>query len=315
MKKFRILSLILAFVLTVSSIPFMVYAEDAANNATPQSTTDVKDEIPYIDGVSDYFGWGYSSKTVLTVGDADIPDEYQGEYVMAFSPKTGSKDISFVIDLRQSVCKGIKISDIESITFRVRAEYVESFRIRTKSGTSNQENQTNTTPGEWQDVVVTDIDGTFADDGEGYIAPFAFGYRNKSTATTVYFDGVTVELKEGVVPPTDGSGSEPDAPINPDPVVDTEAPVINWGEGIEVIRAAEGSIPLFNIIATDDVDGEISTVLTWSEGAFDESGRLSKGEHTLTITATDRAGNSSERSVFVFVNSDRPTVGHVVQDS
>ena len=123
MKNLRIISLILALVLTLSSIPFVVFAEDAS---------DVKNEIPYIDGVSDYFGWGYASKAELTAKDAGIPDGYQGNYVMAFEPKSTSKDISFVIDLRQTVCKGIKISDVESLTFRVMAAEVESFRVRTK---------------------------------------------------------------------------------------------------------------------------------------------------------------------------------------
>ena len=314
MKKLRFIPLMLALALAISSIPFVVFAEDSA--------TDVVFDIPVCDNVSSLASYVYANKGTTEMLSADqaaaegVTKGYSGS-VLKVTQTVSGDGISFYLDLRQTLCKGIKLSDIKSITFKYWVPLggvVTSIRVKTKAGGTWQYNQAPTAQGEW--VELTMGNGIFVADENGEISPFAFAFRTSNgVGQTMYFDSVSVEFVDGVIPPTDGSGSEPDAPVNPEPVVDTEAPVINWGEGIEVIRAAEGSVPLFNITATDDVDGEISTVLTWSEGAFDEAGRLSKGEHTLTITATDRAGNSSERSVFVFVNSDRPTVGHVVQDS
>ena len=305
MKKFRIISSIIALLLVITSIPFVVFAEDASNsiNEFPVCTND---ELGSVSA-----GYGGSQK-IISAADATAAGAPQGEgYVLSI---TNDSNVGFNLDLRKSATLNYKISDVESMTFKVWvSSKIYEFRLRTKSGTSWQK-QIKITPadGAWIEVELTDM-SIFVDDGNGYFSPFTVGFRGNTDASAkVYVDSITLKLKAGVVPPTDGGGTEPE----PEPdVPDTEAPVINWGEGIEVIRAAEGSVPLFNITATDNVDGEISTVLTWSEGAFDETGKLSKGEHTLTITATDRAGNSSERSVFVFVNSDRPTVGHVVQDS
>jgi len=41
--------------------------------------------------------------------------------------------------------------------------------------------------------------------------------------------------------------------------------------------------------------------LTWSEGALDNRGRLTEGEHILTITATDTTGNTTQKTVKVVV--------------
>lgn len=80
---------------------------------------------------------------------------------------------------------------------------------------------------------------------------------------------------------------------------DIAAPEIDWTA--ESISALVGARCLLNISATDDSDGEVEAELTWSEGALDNRGRLTEGEHTLTITATDATGNTTQKIVKVVV--------------
>ena len=87
---------------------------------------------------------------------------------------------------------------------------------------------------------------------------------------------------------------------------DKIAPTISWS--VEKIFATAGMRPMLNITAIDDKDGEVETVLTWSENAFDTKGRLVEGEHTLTITATDSTGNTAEVVVPVIVSASLPVI-------
>ncbi len=80
---------------------------------------------------------------------------------------------------------------------------------------------------------------------------------------------------------------------------DVTAPEINWTA--ETISALVRTRCLLDISATDDTDGELETIFEWSEGALDNRGRLTEGEHTLTITATDSTGNKTEKTVKVVV--------------
>ena len=95
---------------------------------------------------------------------------------------------------------------------------------------------------------------------------------------------------------------------------DVEAPVISWMPSIETVYAMKGTTPSIRVSVTDIADN-VEAVLTWSQGALDEVGRLNAGIHTLTISATDLSGNHSEYTVSFCVLSSRPTVGVVVQDS
>jgi hypothetical protein len=92
---------------------------------------------------------------------------------------------------------------------------------------------------------------------------------------------------------------------------DTEAPSI--GPAPADIYAMAGSQVFIDIPVTDNVDDLVAT-LTWSDGALDAAGRLCAGEHTLTVTATDLSGNTSELVIAVHVLATRPTVGDVIQD-
>ena len=79
---------------------------------------------------------------------------------------------------------------------------------------------------------------------------------------------------------------------------DVTSPVIE--ELPERIVAETGSRLVLMIDVTDNND-EIEPVLTFSEGTFDGQGRLAAGEHTLTVSATDKSGNTSMRVVTIIV--------------
>ena len=87
---------------------------------------------------------------------------------------------------------------------------------------------------------------------------------------------------------------------------DQIAPTINWT--VEKLFASVGMRPMLNITAEDDTDGEIAPVLTWSEGALDAKGKLTLGEHTLTVTAIDSTGNVAETVISVVVYSGLPEI-------
>ena len=82
---------------------------------------------------------------------------------------------------------------------------------------------------------------------------------------------------------------------------DMTAPIL--GKIPDAIYASVGMRPVLTITADDDRDGEITPVLSWSDGALDGRGRLTVGEHTLTVTATDSTGNKTEKVIPVVVTS------------
>lgn len=87
---------------------------------------------------------------------------------------------------------------------------------------------------------------------------------------------------------------------------DVTAPTLSWAP--EKLYANDGMMPIIDITATDDRDGELEVVLTWSEGAI-YRGKLCNGNHTLTVTAVDETGNKTEKVIPVIVTSGIPTVG------
>lgn len=87
---------------------------------------------------------------------------------------------------------------------------------------------------------------------------------------------------------------------------DTEAPVLSWAP--DKIYANSGMMPMFNVTAIDDRDGEVKVTVVWSEGAI-YRGKLCAGNHTLTITASDETGNKTEKVIPVTVSGELPTVG------
>ena len=86
---------------------------------------------------------------------------------------------------------------------------------------------------------------------------------------------------------------------------DTTAPTLSWAP--EKLYATEGMMPIIDVTAIDDRDGEVEVVLTWSEGAI-YRGKLCVGNHTLTVTAVDETGNKTEKVIPVTVTSEIPDV-------
>lgn len=87
---------------------------------------------------------------------------------------------------------------------------------------------------------------------------------------------------------------------------DVNAPILSSVP--EKIFANTGMRFLFEIDATDDLDGKVDVALDWSDGALDFRGRLPEGEHTLTVSASDETGNKVELVIPVIVTDGLPTV-------
>ena len=81
---------------------------------------------------------------------------------------------------------------------------------------------------------------------------------------------------------------------------DVTAPVIE--ELPERIVAETGARLVLEIDVTDDND-EVEPLLTFSEGALDANGRLAAGEHTLTVSATDKSGNTATTVISIVVKN------------
>lgn len=81
--------------------------------------------------------------------------------------------------------------------------------------------------------------------------------------------------------------------------VDLEAPVI--AIDADTVYATIGTKPIIEFTATDD-SGTVETGYAWSDGALDNRGRLVEGTHTLTLFATDRSNNRSQKVITFYVS-------------
>ena len=93
---------------------------------------------------------------------------------------------------------------------------------------------------------------------------------------------------------------------------DTVAPQIHLLA--EEIVVKTGTIPYLNVKVTDDKDNNVTVTYTWSSGALDVSGKLKKGTHTLTITATDSSNNQTTKTVTFIVSADGDKTTDVVDE-
>lgn len=82
---------------------------------------------------------------------------------------------------------------------------------------------------------------------------------------------------------------------------DENAPVLSWAP--DTIYANAWVMPVLDITATDDCDGEVEVELIWSTGAL-YRGKLRNGNHTLTIIAVDSTGNKTEKVITVIVSEE-----------
>lgn len=101
---------------------------------------------------------------------------------------------------------------------------------------------------------------------------------------------------ELILQATDQSGNKAEKKVS---VVvterDTIAPVIAVKSN--KLSAVVGAKPLLHVTATDNSGAEPTVVGEWSEDALDAAGKLKKGVHTYTVTATDAEGNRASRKL------------------
>lgn len=191
----------LAFRFTNNTMETTVYIDSVTLNVKLDPELG-KAEIPYTAEGSPLSIYGYSAMALLDAAKAEKAGVtgIEGDYVMKFTGASSQGDSSFMIDLRQSVCKDVKIEDVESVTFRVWIPHKMDLRIKSVEGNDWQyiASHTPAEGGGWINIKITDM-STFVPDGNGYFSPFAFTFRNNwnpGAGCIVYFDGVTVELEE-----------------------------------------------------------------------------------------------------------------------
>lgn len=93
---------------------------------------------------------------------------------------------------------------------------------------------------------------------------------------------------------------------------DTEAPVIHCD--LTTLHALTGSVPYLSFTATDNYD-PVEVELAWSSRAFDDYHRLRNGNHTLTLTCTDRSGNTATKTIKVTVAKTAEKVNNTIDES
>lgn len=92
---------------------------------------------------------------------------------------------------------------------------------------------------------------------------------------------------------------------------DREAPAIELNT--TEMYATIGTIPVITIKATDN-SGSAQVTQTWSDGALDARGALTLGTHTLSVTATDPSGNTTKKTVIVYVTTEEKLGDNVVDE-
>ena len=91
---------------------------------------------------------------------------------------------------------------------------------------------------------------------------------------------------------------------------DVTAPTIQFTA--KEIHVAVGTFDRMVIKCADDYD-DVDVEVKWSAGAVDFGGRLNKGTHTLTLTATDLTGNKTVMVVKVYVTESDDVVGKLIE--
>ena len=91
---------------------------------------------------------------------------------------------------------------------------------------------------------------------------------------------------------------------------DVTAPTIQFTA--KEIHVAVGTFDRMVIKCVDDYD-DVDVKVKWSAGAVDFGGRLNKGTHTLTLTATDLTGNKTVMVVKVYVTESDDVVGKLIE--
>ncbi len=243
-------------------------------------------EIPYgqkVDGVQVY---DYSYFNMMSAGQAadyGVPSGYSNN-VLALGNSGGA--ISTMIDVSD---RGIYKWNLDRIIFRVWCPAaVNQVRITDNAG-NDWIMRVDSTAGQWMDITLG-VDGTNFNgaktvddlcDENGRLKPVCLVFRMSGNTAyqTVYIDHIIYALKEN----------------------DTVPPVITYN-GAASLQATEGYLFKPDATAFDAYENRnIEITYTWSEGALDADGKLLRGNHICTLTASDTAGNVSTKTIEVIV--------------
>ena len=82
----------------------------------------------------------------------------------------------------------------------------------------------------------------------------------------------------------------------------------------DTMYAKIGTKVVLTFVANDDINGQVSVVQTWSEGAIDKRGRLTEGTHVLTLTATDLSGNETVKTITFIVTENGDVSDRVIDE-
>lgn len=80
------------------------------------------------------------------------------------------------------------------------------------------------------------------------------------------------------------------------------------------VKTMVGAKPMLTVSATDN-NGNVTLTKTWSDGALDNRGGLTAGEHTWTITAVDKFSNVATKTVTFIVTENEPTYSFVTDEA
>lgn len=293
-------SVLLIVTLLVGILP--IYAVESEISAL--------DEMPYT-AASGTFDDGYDGKvtdyTFTEAQSAGVPSGYKGG-VIRVQPGSNGAYAGCEFDFSE---QNIPVDKIASITFRIYfpAGHTE---MRLQAGKAPGTWIMRAAPSSfdaWCDLTISADGSNFVSgkgmadlaNGDGNLGKLCLiGRLNTGSDKSYYLDDIMIRYKSGT---TDD---------NMPPVISGDTSDRNYMVGERF------SFDGFS--AYDEFDGTyVSLSESWSDGAVYSDGTLKVGEHTLTLTATDRSGNSSSVSVRVTVKEDAsvivldeiPTVGYI----
>lgn len=257
---------------------------------TAETPTETDDFPIFEDGNFGYSGertamnvYEGSSVTALSASEAatnGVPAGYSGNVLKITSAANATAPYQFdtIIDFTE---QKIKRSLIESITLKLYVVSTDkdnakhpAVRIPTHDAKDWILLPTAATPTDcWTTITLTSeqIDKLCAYGG-GYLTKFDLALRSEA-ATTMYVDEITVTKTVAT---------------------DNEPPVINVPS--ETIVTTDGTFADDIFTVTDD-SGKADVDIKWSNGAVDRRGRLTAGNHTLTITASDASDNITTETI------------------
>ena len=242
----------------------------------PESDPSVcKDEIPYSDNFDVSIApYAYSAMNVYTVANgalSGVPAGYTG-YAMKLTSGSAGGAVGLMFDFSD---RNIPTALVESVNMRVYSpSIVKEVRATADGGLGWVLRHVPAATDAWEEISITDpSDIAKLGNGGTILGKFGLGMRfnGNSDVGDVYIDYVSVTLKAD----------------------DGLAPVISYTGSTEIVTTA-GKPLVIDATASDNLEGDIPLVWTWSAGAVDGEGKLLEGQHTLTLTATDYYGHSSQ---------------------